>query len=427
MGFLCHLCIFHSILLFSASIISSASDTLRDKQVLEHGQTLVSSNNRFELGFFVAGTNSNNNTYLGIWYKNMRQTVVWVANRNNPIIGSPGRLSLFSNGFAVSYNNSLVNVLSVNSTKAMTSPILRLLNNGNLVFVDEESVDSEEDYVWQGFDYITDNLLPEMKLGWNLKTGYSTNLTSWSSSDDPSSGEYTFWLDSPETPQLVLTKGTEKLYRWGPWDGVRFSGNRELKPNPVFSPLFNSNGAEVYYSFRDDDDSTLSRFVVTQQGLIDYLVWSESEEDWTTLVNLQSNACDNYGFCGPYGSCYTYPTCKCLKGFQPKSPDEWKRLGCERKWNLSCGNGDGFVKYKSLKLPDKSYLGTNRSLSAKECEAECLRNCSCTAYAWLSIHNNGGNCVMWLGELVDLRNYPDGEDLYIRMARQELGMYNQFG
>ncbi|KAK6283668.1 hypothetical protein POUND7_002620, partial [Theobroma cacao] len=76
-----------------------------------------------------------------------------------------------------------------------------------------------------------------------------------------------------------------------------------------------------------------------------------------------------------------------------------------------------------MKLPDNSHLVTNRnfSLSLEECEAECLKNCSCMAYTKIDIHGNGGDCVMWFGDLVDMKYFPNGgSNLYIRMAQAEL-------
>ena len=186
-------------------------------------------------------------------------------------------------------------VWSVNSTKALTSPILQLLNNANFVLRDDNRVESEDYYIWQSFDHITDTLLPGMKLGWDLQRGLLRNITSWSSDNDPSDGEFTFSLDSPEMPQLVLTKGTEKQNRWGPWDGVRFSGNNELKPNPIFSPSFNATTEEVFYTFNAGDDNFLLRSVVTQRGLIKYFLWNEDMKFWTSIVTLQGGGCDSYG------------------------------------------------------------------------------------------------------------------------------------
>ncbi|GMN50974.1 hypothetical protein TIFTF001_020117 [Ficus carica] len=131
---------------------------------------------------------SSKNRYLGIWYKNLPLTVVWVANKNKPIVDSLARLSLTSSGFSLSYNNTVI-VWSVNSTKALTSPILQLLNNANFVLRDENRVESEDYYIWQSFDHITDTILPGMKLGWDLQRDLHRNITSWSSDNDPVDAE----------------------------------------------------------------------------------------------------------------------------------------------------------------------------------------------------------------------------------------------
>nr|XP_011460346.1 PREDICTED: G-type lectin S-receptor-like serine/threonine-protein kinase At4g27290 [Fragaria vesca subsp. vesca] len=397
-------------------------------QVLTNEQTLVSSSQSFELGFFTPG--SSNNSFLGIWYKNILPlTAVWVANRNVPILpgSSSASVSLSSSGFWISTNESL-NLWSVNVSVALNSPMLQLLDDGNLILRNESGADDAEGLViWQSFDYITDTLLPGMKLGWNLVTGLNRNMTSWSSSSDPSTGEFTFSVDRhDEAPQLVVWKGSEKLNRWGPWDGVRFSGSEELQSNPVWTPIFNISSEEVYYTFEVVDKSTLTRFVMNQDGSAEYFTYRASNNQWGGVVTLKQSSCDVYGTCGPYGSCDSKgPSCECLKGFDPKSPQEWQMFtwtgGCVRNWDLDCKNGDGFVRYEGLKLPDNSFLFANRSLSLKDCEGECLKNCSCMAYTRFDIHARGGDCVMWFDELVDMRNYPDvGEEIYIRMARKEI-------
>uniref|UniRef100_A0A2N9ER32 Receptor-like serine/threonine-protein kinase n=1 Tax=Fagus sylvatica TaxID=28930 RepID=A0A2N9ER32_FAGSY len=405
----------------STSTAATVSDTLKPNQVLKDGQTLVSSGQRFELGFFSPGSSSNR--YLGIMYKNLPLTVVWIANRNNSIIGLSGSISVGSNGFSLLANDS-VTIWSVNATVVLKSPILQILDNGNLVLREENNGDSEG-YMWQSFDDITDTMLPEMKLGWNLKNGLHRYMTSWLSANDPSVGEFSFSLDPPETPQLVLRKGTLKRNRWGPWDGVRFSGSNALRSNPVFIPMFNSSIEEVYYTFIVEDQSLLSRFVVTQDGLIQYLTWSKNSNEWAVMVTLQRDSCDSYGVCGPYGNCYDGPKCECLKGFTPKSPVDWARVdwsgGCVRNWKLDCGNGDGFVKYGGMKLPDYSHLAESRNLSFEECEAVCLRNCTCMAFTKIDIHGNGGDCVLWFDDLLDMRDFEGGgDDLYVRMAKAEL-------
>ncbi|KAL3741990.1 hypothetical protein ACJRO7_017471 [Eucalyptus globulus] len=404
---------------FLASPLAQAADTLLANQTLRDGQTLVSSGQVFEFGFF--SPNKSSARYLGIWYKNIPLQVTWVANRNNPITNFSAELALSSQG-SVSLQNGSMNYWSVIPAGAVNEPFLRLLDNGNLVLSDASASDGSGDYLWQSFDNVTDTLLPEMKLGWNLRTGLKRNMTSWASEANPSSGQYTFSLEPPDAPQLILWKGSQKQYRWGPWNGERFSGSNEFKANAVFDPMFISSPEEVYYTYTVVNNSTLSRFIVTPEGAIQYLAWLDYQ--WTNLVTLQRDYCDNYGTCGPYGICYdsTVGNCRCLEGFRrnDSNPLDWTG-GCSRTWNLNCGNGDGFVKYKDLKLPDNSRLLGNRSSNLEECETECLKNCSCMAFTRVDVHGNGGDCLLWFGDLVDMKNYPSGGDvIYIRMAKAEI-------
>ena len=65
----------------------------------------------------------------------------------------------------------------------------------------------------------------------------------------------------------------------------------------------------------------------------------------------------------------------------------------------------------------------------KGCEEECLRNCTCNAYASADIskEESDGGCVTWHGELVDTREFPSGgQDLYIRVDAVEVGMQSMF-
>ncbi|KAM7500876.1 hypothetical protein LguiA_025290 [Lonicera macranthoides] len=401
------------------SYTSIATNTLSPTQNLTDGSTLISSNQRFELGFFSPGNSTNR--YLGIWYHNLPLTVVWVANRQNPIADFSGELTLKNNGALLLYDRSMAVIWSTNLTDKVNNPVLQLLNSGNLVVKNDGD---DDDFVWESFDYLSDTLLPGMKLGWKLKLGFNRNLTSWKSNEDPSNGEFSFSLDPAESPQLTLRRLSEKLYRWGPFDGDRFSGSNELRPNSVFEPLFIYNSDEVYYRYNLLDDSVLSRFVVNPMGSIQYFTWSDHRKEWAMMVTLNREYCDRYGLCGTYGNCFTDdPNCRCLKGFTPNLPSDWRifdsKGGCKRNHELNCSNGDGFVKFVGLKLPDNATVWPN--YSNEECRMECLKNCGCMAHASVNVHANGSQCVVWLDDLIDIRYIPNGgEDLYIRMARAEL-------
>ncbi|GMP74973.1 hypothetical protein CsSME_00032212 [Camellia sinensis var. sinensis] len=54
---------------------------------------------------------------------------------------------------------------------------------------------------------------------------------------------------------------------------------------------------------------------------------------------------------------------------------------------------------------------------SNECKNQCLKNCSCTAYAYY----DGIGCMLWSGSLIDIQKFSsDGADLYIRVAYSEL-------
>ncbi|GMI91497.1 hypothetical protein like AT4G27290 [Hibiscus trionum] len=356
-------------------------------------QTIVSAGHKFELGFFDGG--NSNDRYLGIWYKNLPvRTVVWVASRESLLVNSSGLLTLSDDGTLSIVNESRSIIWSSNSSLTAKDPVAVLFDTGNLV-VKDAGDGNEGRYIWQSFDYPSDTLLPGMKLGWNKKTGLNRHLTSWKSSDDPSPGEYTYTVDPRGLAQLVLRKGSNKQFRSGPWYGTQFSGVPVLKVNPVFTPIFVSNADEVYYSYN-------------------------------IAANIPSR-CDNYGLCGSYGICNIdkTPNCDCLKGFEPKLSKDWDVLdwsgGCARKDHRVCHEGEGFLKFTGLKLPDASQFRVNVSMTIEDCEAECLKNCSCIAYAKLDIRGTGNSCVTWYEDLIDIRKVPEyGQDLYIRMAASAL-------
>ncbi|CAL5335833.1 unnamed protein product [Camellia sinensis] len=60
-------------------------------------------------------------------------------------------------------------------------------------------------------------------------------------------------------------------------------------------------------------------------------------------------------------------------------------------------------------------------MTLRECEMVCLENCSCMAYTNLDIRGGGSGCLLWFGELTDIREYSaDGPDIYIRTASSEV-------
>ncbi|XP_024028005.1 G-type lectin S-receptor-like serine/threonine-protein kinase At4g27290 isoform X2 [Morus notabilis] len=417
---------------FHFQTVFSAVDGIRPSQSISDGKTLVSKEAMFEFGFFSLGNSKSR--YVGIWYKNIPITIVWVANRCKPINNSSGLLTINSTGnLVLLYQNKSV-AWSTSASKQAKKPLVELLDSGNLVLRDEEDKNSEN-YLWQSFDYPCDTLIAGMKIGRDLRTGRNLRLSAWKNWDDPCPGDFTYGLEFDQKlntyPEFYLRKGNAKCYRSGPWNGIRFSGGVEQRPNPYFSFESVYSDDEVYYGFNLKNKSLISILAVNQTtSLRQRLTWIKADQAWKPYSNSPRDDCDKYRHCGANANCdmKENPICECLKGFKPTSPETWSLMdwskGCVRNKPMSSleKGKDGFIKFPGLKVPDTTHSWVNKSMNTKECRAKCLSSSSCMAYTNTDIRGQGSGCALWFGDLIDIRQFPQGgQDLFIRMPSSELG------
>nr|POE95774.1 g-type lectin s-receptor-like serine/threonine-protein kinase [Quercus suber] len=192
-----------------------------------------------------------------------------------------------------------------------------------------------------------------------------------------------------------------------------------------------STMAEIEASSLTVVSPILGRLVLDELGILERSMWHKSK--WIGFWSAPKESCDKYLECGPNSYCDPYNAdkfeCICLPRFEPKSTHDWYLRdgsgGCVRNGGVSmCRSGEGFVKLARVKVPDTSIARTNMSLSLKECEQECLRNCSCMAYTSPDERSDGIGCLSWYGEFVDTRTYSkDGQDLYLRVDAAVLGTF----
>ncbi|CAN6683169.1 unnamed protein product [Malus baccata var. baccata] len=400
------------------SPLCASIDTITLNQPLKDGDSIVSKDRKFELGFF-GPDNSSGSRYVGIWYANQpEKTVVWVANRDKPINDSSGVLAINRYGILVLSAAGNISIWSTDASvhvQTRSTFVAQLLDSGNLVVFQENKIES---FIWQSFDYPTDTLLPGMKVGFNWKTGLEWKLTSWNSEKDPGTGDYSFRVvsNSTATPLIVVFKGSSKYWRSdpGPW------------------PTFVNNDEEMSYYFVPNDSDSVARSVLRDYGLYQQLKWNDADDQWEEYWAAPKYRCDKYGQCGANSRCspdnFNAFQCECLPGYEPKSVNDWNRRngsdGCvsKRIGGLKCENGDGFVTVQRVKDPDASIEARLvRSMSAKECEQACLNNCSCTAY--MSLEWEGRlDCMTWHDDLMDIVGRTElGRDLYVRVDKIELG------
>ncbi|KAG9153837.1 hypothetical protein Leryth_005945 [Lithospermum erythrorhizon] len=410
-----------------STIISALSNTfLVPNQFIKDGQTLVSPNQTFEVGFFSPGTSQTR--YLGIWYKTTPSVIVWVANRDHPLQDSQGLLTLTNNATLLLLDNSTNVIWSSISSSFGANPELQLLDTGNLVIIDKKK-SNRESYIWQSFDFPGDTRLPGMLMGENSDTNIELSLTSWKSSDDPSPGEFSYRVENYGLPHLVLSSGNSKVFRSGPWNGIRFNG-LPMFPNKAFDNTVFVFDKFWLVSLSDPfNESIVSRLTLNESGSIGRFILDEKKKEWKLVYMIPNNPCDYYGQCGNNSVCNTNvsPNCQCLKGFSPKSQQEWDLLdwssGCRRNSPLQCKNGDGFWKVLGIKLPDLLLFQLNVNMSIKDCETECLKNCSCVAYTDPFVNEGSNGCLMWYGDLVDIREFSaekSEQNVYIRLPVSEL-------
>ncbi|CAN8326098.1 unnamed protein product [Cochlearia groenlandica] len=422
-----------SLFLFSLSFLVALDySVITPRESLKDGDTLSSLDNVFQLGFFTLDQEANpQHRFLGLWYKEPF-AIVWVANRNNPLYGKSGFLNFTSHGDLQLFdgeNKALwSSSSSSNVTKTVKNPLLKVLCTGNLV-----SSEGEKDVLWQSFDYPVDTILAGMKLGKNLKTDKEWSLSSWKTLKDPSIGEYTLSLDTRGLPQLILKKKGDQRYsyRLGSWNGLSFTGAPGMgRENSIFQYKFTSSAQEVNYSWTPRR-RTVSRLVLNSTGKLQRFIQSKQQQ-WILANTAPEDECDYYSICGAYAVCgissKNTPSCSCLKGFKPKSGRKWNisrgAEGCVHEIPINCGKKYTFVKFPGLKLPDTSWswYDSRNVMTLEECKLKCSSNCSCTAYANTDIREGGKGCLLWFGDLVDMREYSSfGQDVYIRMgfAKQE--------
>ncbi|KAB5534717.1 hypothetical protein DKX38_017803 [Salix brachista] len=420
---------FSTLLIPSLHFLSFAADIITSDLPVKDGQTIISVSQSFELGFFSPGTS--NYRYVGIWYKKSPGTVVWVANRNKPLTDKSGVLTIDSRGNLVLLDQTKNTIWSSNVSSIIAGPEAQLLDSGNLVVRDNGSSRNTESYRWQSFDQPFDTLLPGMKLGWDLRSGQERYLTSWRSINDPSPGDITYRLDIRGLPQLFIVVGSVEKVRSGPWNGVFFGGTPKVH-NSVFEPILVRNEDEIYYTYRLVNNSVSSILTLNQSGAVERLVMYGQKSEWATIYSVPVDTCENYRQCGDNAICRVRksPICECLQGYRSIPEEEldiqnfYGSRKCETRLTLDCRSGEGFLKLPGVKLPDLLEFRLVESMNLKECQAECFKNCSCSAFANSNISGGGSGCLMWFGNLIDIREQSGstiGQDIHIRVPASELG------
>ncbi|XP_050204655.1 G-type lectin S-receptor-like serine/threonine-protein kinase At4g03230 isoform X2 [Mercurialis annua] len=409
------------IILCSLLLYSYAADTIAVNTTLRDGETLISAGGRFELGFFTPAGTSENARYVGIWYYKLDpRTVVWVANREKPLLNTGGYFSVQSGNLEV-FDPFGKSSWSTNLKAQVRYKLeARLMDSGNLILTNQVGM-----MVWQSFEHPTDTFLP----GMNLK--HIIMLTSWTSQVDPAPGKFMFKQDQNNKNQFVILN--DYIAHWKSGVSGEFFTSEKV-PSKVSHLLLNYtsvrlNGTTVYSSSYNYNNT---RVVISFNGEIQY--WSLTDRgEWSLEWQQPKDRCSVLEACGVFGSCNNNNKmlCKCLAGFKPKLADEWSKgiftSGCISK-STACGiDDDMFLNLKMMRVENTEIKLDVKNVT--ECRDQCLKNCRCLAYSYSEEKNSTGSdikpinstCWIWTEDLKNLQEeYANGgHDLFVRVSNLE--------
>ncbi|XP_035546532.1 putative receptor protein kinase ZmPK1 [Juglans regia] len=296
---------------FSLSLSSSSLDTIHEGTSLSVEKSediLISPDGVFSAGFYSVGDNA---YCYAIWFnkpsRDKIQTIIWMANRDQPVNGRSSKLSLLKTGNLILSDAGKFTVWETN-TQSLSSVHLSLNNTGNLVLQNTEGVT-----LWESFDFPTDTLLPQQLLTRNIRLVSSRSQTNYSS------GFYKLFFDNDNLLRL-LYDGLEvsSVYWPDPWL-VSWDAGRSTYNSSRIAVL------DTFGNFSSSDDFTFMaadygpnlhrRLRIDYDGNVRLYSWDKEAQTWFVSWQAIQKPCKIYD----NGTSNCYPKTLLLNGY--RSPD----------------------------------------------------------------------------------------------------------
>ncbi|KAF3446603.1 hypothetical protein FNV43_RR11783 [Rhamnella rubrinervis] len=397
---------------------SSTIDTLSQGSSISVSQkpedVLVSSNGVFTAGFSSVGDNAF--CFTINFTKSFPPTIVWVANRDQPVNGIGSKLTLLTSGNLILLDAGKITLWSTETTST-SSVHLRLHDNGNLVLYNTRSQS-----LWESFNSPTDTLLAEQKVTKDASLLSSKSRTNYSS------GYYKLFYDNDNVLRLLFQGSDSQissLYWPDPWKRP-FETGRSTYNNSKLG-MFNSTGHfwssdDMVFSASDCDAVLYRRLTIEPDGNLRMYSFDEKNRMWVVSWQAVSEPCKIHGICGANSLCiYDHALgrkCSCLKGFKMKSCPDWS-YGCEPEFNNSFSNTQelGFIHIASAEFYgyDFDYY---ENLTLQRCKEECLKFYKCKAFQYkFSDDCQCYNCYL-KSILLNGRQTPNFDgDVYVKLPK----------
>ncbi|XP_065846903.1 putative receptor protein kinase ZmPK1 [Euphorbia lathyris] len=418
------------ILILSSSLFSTASNSLPQGSSLSVENTndfLISPNGSFTAGFFPVGENA---FCFAIWFTEPfctnNCTVIWMANRDQPINGKRSGLSLQKSGNLILTDAGRATVWSTNTVSESNSLNLFLQESGNLVLRK-----SDGSVIWQSFDFPTNTLLPRQSLAkdWELVSSRSRS--------NYSSGFFKLYFDNDNVLRLLYHgPETSSIYWPDPelmsWEAGRSSYNNSRIAS--FDFLGNFTSSDGFNFMSDDNDVHMQRrLTIDFDGNLRLYSRENSAEAWTVSWQAMSEPCRIHGICGPNSVCSQDPNsgtkCSCLRGFKMKNVKDWS-LGCESDFELPCsGSESTFVQFTHVEFYGYDFA-FRPNYTLEMCENLCLERCDCLGFQLKFIkHDYPSNVPYCFAKtmLLNGRHSPNFEgDIYLKVPKNQTSFSSHY-
>ncbi|MED6204891.1 hypothetical protein PIB30_012938 [Stylosanthes scabra] len=370
----------------SFDLSSSYLTSLSKGSSLSAQDIIVSQNGIFSAGFFEVGDNA---YCLAVWYTEKADSentpsVVWSANRDQPLNGKYSKLSLSHTANLELVDAGQFQIWS-SRTESHEHVELYLNNDGNLVLHELQGT-----VLWQSFDCPTDTLLPGQLLT------RQTQLVSRRSESNRSSGFYKLLFDSNNVLTL-LYDGPDVSSTYWPvpwlvsWQAGRFNYNSSRVA--VLNSLGEFSSSDNYTIRTSDYGLALQRRLrIDSDGNLRVYSQDLSRAKWYVSWQAITDSCNIHGICGPNSLCSFDPKngrkCSCLPWYRVKNQSDWS-YGCEPAFTPTCNKSEStFLELHNVELYGyDNHFVENHTYSY--CENLCIEDCNCRGFQYTFDEGSG--------------------------------------
>ncbi|XP_076923774.1 putative receptor protein kinase ZmPK1 [Bidens hawaiensis] len=345
-------------------------------------------------------------------------TLVWMANRDEPVNGKQSKFSLWKSGNLVLRDAD--RRVWTSNTKSNEPMQLKLLDSGNLVLTPINS----KSYIWQSFSSPTDTILP------NQPFTKDTTLTSSRSLTNFSSGFYSLYFDNDNVIKLLYNSDEVTSVYWpSPWL-VSWAAGRRTYNNSRFAML-DSKGHfastdDLIFDTSDYGKTLPRRLTLDVDGNI--RIYTLNKRGWSVSWQALSTTCAIHGICGPNSLCTYSPvsrrTCACMHGYKVKNHSD-SSSGCEHTFNFTKPPEN----YDFIKLPFVEFYGFDSGYSAKstfnECRKTCLDDSNCKTFQF-NFSEGSGSFACYVKTLL-YNGFYNGTpfNTYLKLPKTNVLSYNE--